>query len=29
MESEGGYVGLVALELELRGVDRNVELLGR
>jgi len=29
MYSEGGYVGLVALELELGRIDRNVELLGR
>jgi hypothetical protein len=29
MESECGYVGLVALELELGRIDRNVELLGR
>lgn len=28
MESECGYVGLVALELELGRIDRNVELLG-
>lgn len=27
MESEGGDVGLVALEFELGGVDGNVELL--
>jgi len=28
MESEGSDVGLVALEFELRWIDRNVELLG-
>ena len=28
MESEGSYVRLVSLQLELGRIDRNVELLG-